>query len=169
MTAAAPVPDLATLDYDRPQFGIEDIRALNPQRYEFEMLTGIVYMDPARHLIVGFKDARPDEFWTRGHMPGFPLLPGVLMCEAAAQLCGFYYSQQKVGAPGVLLGLAVIDGARFLRPVRPGDRLVIVGTGVKIHRRLTRFHVEGFVGTDKAFEAGVGGTPLGKLEDLRGA
>jgi 3-hydroxyacyl-[acyl-carrier-protein] dehydratase len=169
MTADALVPDLATLNYDRPMFGIEDIRAVNPHRYEFEMISGIVHLDGARQVIVGFKDARADEFWTRGHMPGFPLFPGVLMCEAAAQLCAFYYIHQKVGAPGVLLGLAVIEEARFLRPVRPGERLVLVGTGVKVHRRLTRFRVAGFVGPEKAFEMIVGGTPLGQLEELRGA
>jgi 3-hydroxyacyl-[acyl-carrier-protein] dehydratase len=169
MTADARVPDLTTLDYHHPLFGIEEIRAVNPHRYEFEMLTGIIHLDPARHVIIGFKDMRENEFWARGHMPGFPLFPGVLMCEAAAQLCGFYYTQQKIGAPGELLGLAVIDEARFLRPVRPGERLVLVGAGVKVHRRLTRFRVEGFVGAEKAFETLVGGTPLGNLEELRGA
>ena len=169
MTADAPVPDLTALDYDRPLFGIEDIRAVNPQRYEFEMLTGIVHLDPVRHIIIGFKDMRADEFWARGHMPGFPLFPGVLMCEAGAQLCGFYYITQKIGDPGVLLGLAVIDEARFIRPVRPGERLVLVGTGVRVHRRLTRFRVVGQVGTEKAFEAVITGVPLGKLEELRGA
>jgi 3-hydroxyacyl-[acyl-carrier-protein] dehydratase len=169
MGGAAPIPDLTAFDYDRPLYGIEEIRAVNPHRYEFEMLTAIVHLDPARQLIVGFKNVRADEFWTRGHMPDIPLFPGVLMCEAAAQLCGFYYVTQKIGSPGVLLGLAIIESARFLRPVRPGERLVMVGSGVKIHRRLTRFRVEGFVGTERAFETVVGGTPLGKLEDLRGA
>src|SRR5262249_41375479 len=115
--AQAPAVDLAALDFAHPLATIDDIRAANPPRFEFEMLSGIVYVDPARHLIVGFKDARPDEFWVRGHMPGYPLLPGVLMCEAAAQLCGYYYVTQKVGHADVLMGLAGIDDARFLRTV----------------------------------------------------
>jgi 3-hydroxyacyl-[acyl-carrier-protein] dehydratase len=169
MTADVPIPDLTTLDFDRPLFGIEEIRVVNPHRHEFEMLSGIVYLDPVRQVIIGFKDTRPDEFWARGHMPGYPLFPGVLMCEAAAQLSGFYYTHQKVGAPGVLLGLGLLEEARFLRPVRPNERLILVGTGVKVHRRLTKFRVEGFVSGAKAFETLVGGTPLGKLEELRGA
>ena len=163
------VADLSAYDFDRPVAGIEQIREANPHRFEFEMLTGIVHLDPAKHVIVGFKDMKADDFWTRGHMPGFPLFPGVLMCEAAAQMCGFYYTTQKVGAPGALLGLAGVDEARFIRPVRPGERLVMVGTGVKVNRRLTRFRVVGQVGTEKAFEAVITGVPLGKLEDLRGA
>jgi len=149
--------------------GIEEIRGANPHRFEFEMLTGIVHLDPAKRLIVGFKDMRDDDFWTRGHMPGFALFPGVLMCEAAAQLCGYYYTVQKVGEADALLGLAGVDEARFIRLVRPGERLVMVGTGVKVHRRLTRFRVVGQVGTERAFEAVITGVPLGKLGELRGA
>lgn len=169
MPAEGPVIDPTAFDFSRPIAGIEEIRAVNPHRYEFEMLSGIVHVDPATHLIVGFKDAAPDDFWTRGHMPGFPLMPGVLMCEAAAQLCGYYYTTQKIGEPGSLLGLGGVDEAKFVRTVRPGERLVLVGTGVRVHRRLTRFLVKGYVGTERTFEALITGVPLGKLEDLRGA
>ena len=163
------VADLTAYDFEHPIAGIEELRAVNPHRFEFEMLTGIVHLDPVKHLIVGFKDMKADDFWTRGHMPGFPLFPGVLMCEAAAQMCGYYYVAQKVGDAGVLMGLAGIDEARFIRQVRPGERLVMVGTGVKVHRRLTRFRIVGQVGNEKAFEAVITGVPLGKLEELRGA
>jgi 3-hydroxyacyl-[acyl-carrier-protein] dehydratase len=169
MSAEGPVIDPTAFDFARPLAGIEAIRAVNPHRYEFEMLTGVVHVDPAAHVIVGFKDARADDFWARGHMPGFPLLPGVLMCEAAAQLCGYYYTTQGIGSAGVLLGLGGVDEAKFVRPVRPGDRLVLVGKGVKVHRRLTRFHVTGYVGSERTFEALITGVPLGKLEELRGA
>jgi 3-hydroxyacyl-[acyl-carrier-protein] dehydratase len=169
MTADTPVLDTMEFDFDRPLAGVEELRGINPHRYEFEMLTGILHLDVARQMIVGFKDIRPTDFWARGHMPGFPLFPGVLMCEAAAQMCGYYYITQKVGKPGVLLGLAGIDEARFVRTVRPGERLIMVGMGMKIHRRLTRFRVVGQVGTEKAFGAVVTGVPLGDLEELRGA
>ena len=79
-------------------------------------------------MIVGYKDLTDTEFWVRGHMPGFPLMPGVLMCEAAAQLCSYYYINHKIGEPGRAARLGGLDEARFLRQVRPGDRLVMVGT-----------------------------------------
>ena len=169
MTAETPTVDPTAFDFEHPIAGTEQIREVNPHRFEFEMLTGVVHLDPGQKLIVGFKDMRESDFWARGHMPGYPLFPGVLMCEAAAQLCGYYFTTQKGGEPGSLLALAGIDEARFTRTVRPGERLVLVGRGVKIHRRMTRFRVEGFVGTEKAFEAVVTGVPLGKLEELRGA
>jgi 3-hydroxyacyl-[acyl-carrier-protein] dehydratase len=161
--------DLSSFDYANPLIGIEQIRKANPQRFEFEMLTGIVRLDPEKHLIIGFKDLSVNDFWVRGHMPGFPLFPGVLMCEAAAQLVCYYYVTQKVGDHDNLLGLGAIDEARFVRTVKPGERLMLVGNGVKIHRRLTKFRVVGYVENEKVFEALVTGVPIGKMEDLRGA
>ncbi len=157
--------DLTQLNFTEPLAGIEEIRQVNPHRFEFEMLSGIVLLEPARKLIVGYKDITHDAFWVRGHMPGTPLFPGVLMCEAAAQLCCYYTVTQKVCDPGVLMGLGAIDEARFHRPVRPGDRLVIVGHGEKLHRRMTKFRATGFVQNEKAFEALVVGVPIGMRED----
>ena len=168
MSAELAALDVTTFDYANPLVGLDAIREINPQRFEFEMLTGIVHIDTVAHRLVGFKDLSHDEFWTRGHVPGYPVLPGVLMCEAAAPLCG-YYLARYLGGVGVLIGLAGLDEARFHRPVRPGERLVMVATGLKVHRRLSRFRVLGTVGGDKAFEAVIGGVPLGRLEDLRGA
>jgi 3-hydroxyacyl-[acyl-carrier-protein] dehydratase len=169
MIAEAVEFDVTQLDLSRPVAGIEEIRAVNPHRFEMEMISAIVLLDPARKLIVGYKDFTPHDFWVRGHMPGFPLVPGVLMCEAAAQLCCYYTVTQKVCDPGVLMGLGGIEDTRFHRPVRPGDRLVLVGHGVKVHRRLTKFHTIGYVGRDKAFETTVTGVPIGKWEELKGA
>jgi 3-hydroxyacyl-[acyl-carrier-protein] dehydratase len=160
------VLDLSAFDYANPPIGIEQIRDVNPHRFEFEMLTGIVHIDPEKHQIVGFKNLSTNDFWVRGHMPEVPLFPGVLMCEAAAQLCGYYYVTQKIGDPGNLLGLGGIDETRFVRTVRPGERLVLVGTGVKVHRRMTKFRVVGFVEGEKVFETLVTGVPLGKMREL---
>jgi 3-hydroxyacyl-[acyl-carrier-protein] dehydratase len=161
--------DLAAFDFANPPVGIEEIRNVNPHRFEFEMLTGIVHLDPSKHLIIGFKNLSTNDFWVRGHMPGVPLFPGVLMCEAAAQLCGYYYVTQKVGDPGNLLGLGGIDETRFVRTVKPGERLVLVGTGVKVHRRMTKFRVIGYVENEKVFETLVTGVPLGKKQELYSA
>lgn len=158
--------DLMGFDYNHPPIGIEQIREANPHRHEFEMLSGIVYIDPEKHQIIGFRNMSPNDFWVRGHMPGAPLFPGVLMCEAAAQLCGYYYVSQKIGDPGNLLGLGGIDETRFVRTVRPGERLILVGTGVKVHRRMTKFRVVGYVQNEKVFETLVTGVPLGKMREF---
>lgn len=169
MSADVAEPDVTQFDLASPIATIDDIRAVNPHRFEFEMLSAIALLDPAKKLIVGYKDLTDHEFWARGHMPGFPLMPGVLMCEAAAQLCCYYTVTQKVSDPGVLMGLGGLEDTKFHRPVRPGDRLVLVGVGLKVHRRLTRFRTVGYVNAQRVFETTVIGVPIGKWEDLKGA
>jgi 3-hydroxyacyl-[acyl-carrier-protein] dehydratase len=161
MPADFTVPDVdpLALDLTKRAADLDAIRAVNPHRHEMEMLTAITEIDPTKHYVVGFKDLGESEFWVRGHMPGFPLLPGVLMCEAAAQLCGYYGTTQGITA-GRLMGLGGVEFAKFKRMVRPGDRLVLVGYGLKIDRRLMRFHVRGYVGAEPAFETVVIGVPL---------
>lgn len=161
MPAEFDVPEIdpLSLDWTQRVADIEAIRKVNPHRYELELLTAITHLDPARKFIAGFKDATDQDFWVRGHMPGFPLLPGVLMCEAAAQLCAYYGSTQGI-TQGRMMGLGGIEMAKFRRMVRPGDRLLLIGNGLKVDRRLMRFHVRGYVGPEQAFETVVIGVPL---------
>jgi 3-hydroxyacyl-[acyl-carrier-protein] dehydratase len=151
--------DPARLDLSKVLFDTEAIRAVNPQRHEMEQLTAIVHLDGSQHLIAGYKDITAEEFWVRGHMPGFPLLPGVLMCEAAAQLCSFYICTLNV-MQGDFIGFGGLENVRFRAPVRVGDRLLLIGKAVKLNRRQTVFNVQGFVGTTMVFHADVLGVPL---------
>src|SRR5579871_3709293 len=136
--------DPARLDFSKVAADREAIRQVNPQRFEMEQLDAIVMVDHERKLIAGYKDVRPDEFWVRGHMPGYPLMPGVMMCEAAAQLCS-YYSVTSGLLQGDFIGFGGLENVRFRGLVRPGDRLVLVGKGLRLHRRQTVFSVQGFV------------------------
>src|SRR5207244_2280434 len=121
-----------------------------PQRFEMEQLTAVVYVDEVNHVFAGYKDVSANEFWARGHMPDYPLLPGALMCEAAAQLCGYYTATHGL-LQGDFLGFGGLDNVRFRISVRPGDRLVLIGKALKLHRRQTVFNVQGFVGLNMAF------------------
>jgi 3-hydroxyacyl-[acyl-carrier-protein] dehydratase len=155
--------DPAGIDLDRVVADQDAIRRVNPQRFEMEQLNAIVRLDPGQGVIIGYKDVGDDEFWTRGHMPGYPLLPGVLMCEAAAQLCSYYIVSQGLLQDG-FLGFGGLENVRFRSPVRPGDRLVLIGKALRIHRRQTHFNVQGFVGTKMVFHADVIGVPLAREE-----
>jgi 3-hydroxyacyl-[acyl-carrier-protein] dehydratase len=137
------------------------IRRVNPQRFEMEQLTAIVHLDPEEHLIVGYKDVEADAFWVRGHMPGYPLMPGVLMCEAAAQLCSYYVVTLGL-LQGDFIGFGGLENVRFRGVVRPGDRFVLVGKGLRIHRRQTIFNVQGFVGSTMVFHGDVIGVPMSR-------
>ena len=151
--------DPSRLDVSNVVADREAIRAVNPQRFEMEQLTAIVHVDTAGQIIAGYKDVRPDEFWVRGHMPGDPLLPGVLMCEAAAQLCSYYISTHGL-MQGDYIGFGGLENVRFRGVVRPGDRLLLVGKALRINRRQAVFNVQGFVGSTMAFHAQIIGVPM---------
>jgi 3-hydroxyacyl-[acyl-carrier-protein] dehydratase len=151
--------DPARLDFNNVLADREAIRRVNPQRFEMEQLDAIIKVEPGQHLLAGYKDVHGDEFWVRGHMPGYPLLPGVLMCEAAAQLCSYYCMTNNL-LQGDFIGFGGLENVRFRGTVRPGDRLVLVGKGLKMHRRQTVFNVQGFVGTTMVFHADIIGVPL---------
>ena len=124
-----------------------------------EQLSAIVHYSPEESLIVGYKDLSPDEFWVRGHMPGYPLMPGVIMCEAAAQLCSFYCHKVGIIRDG-FLGFGGMEDVRFRGTVRPGDRLLVVAKAVKVHRRQMTFATQGFVGRNMVFQAQIIGVAL---------
>jgi len=154
------IVDPATIEFTRKLADREAIRAVNPQRYEMEQLDVILSLDPELKIIIGYRDVRPDEFWTRGHMPGNPILPGVLMCEAAAQLCSYYITHQKIMADGHILGFGGMNEMRFRSTVKPGDRLVVIARGERLKRMACLFQVEGYVGDVLAFEGGIMGIAL---------
>jgi 3-hydroxyacyl-[acyl-carrier-protein] dehydratase len=155
--------DPATLDLNKVIVDQAGIRQVNPQRFEMEQLTAIVLTDPDQHIIAGYKDVGKDEFWVRGHLPDYPLFPGVLMCEAAAQLCSYYITTHGHGR-GDFIGFGGLENVRFRGQVRPGDRLLLVAKATKLHRRQTIFSVQGFVGSKLVFNGDVIGVPLNREE-----
>ena len=152
--------DFSAYDLEHCLADIEEIRRWNPQRFEMEQLTAIVYDDPVGQICVGYRDYGPNEFWIRGHMPGRPVLPGMLMCEAAAQLCN-YFAQKHELMDAEILGFGGLDSVRFREMVTPGDRLVIVSKLVKVRRGamlVSRF--QGFVREGMVCEGEIRGVPL---------
>ncbi len=151
--------DHTTLDLNKVEVNQEGIRKANPQRFQMEHLNGILHIDKEKNIIVGFKEVRHDEFWVAGHMPDYPILPGVIMCESAAQLCSYFVVTLGL-LQGDFIGFLGLENVRFRSVVKPGDRLILVGKPLKINRRQTIFSVQGFVGTTMAFHCDVIGGPL---------
>lgn len=153
------IADPKGFDVTSLQFGPEEIRKRNPHRFELELLHGIVRFDPAEQLIVGVHQAREDDFWVRGHIPGRPLMPGVLLIEAAAQLCSFYWIESV--DDDRFFGFGGIDKTRFRGTVRPGDTLIIVAKPIEIRAgRRAIFNAQGFVGDQMVFETQITGMPV---------
>ncbi len=153
-----PILDLTTIDLEHLEAGPEEIRKYNPQRCEMEQLEGVIHYDPEQGIAVGFKELRQDEFWVKGHLPGRPLLPGVLMCEAAAQLCSYYF--KRATGTDQFLGFGGLDRVKFRGQVVPGDRLILLVRNTELSRRRATFDVQGMVNGKVVFEGVVIGMPM---------
>lgn len=150
--------DLDSIDLTALQFSLEDIRAMNAQRHEFEQLTGIVTLCQEKRVIVGLREIERGEFWERGHVPGNPVFPGVLTIEAAAQLCSFYV--RKTQATTGFYGLAGVDNVRFRGAITPGTRLYLIATPRVATKRRSVFLTQGVVDGRIVFEATILGVRL---------
>jgi 3-hydroxyacyl-[acyl-carrier-protein] dehydratase len=164
------IVDLSQIDMNRVTADIEEIRRRNPQRFEMEQLQAIVYEDPSRHICVGYKDVTLNDFWVRGHMPGMPLMPGVMMLEAAAQLCSYFVQKYNL-LQSEMVGFGGLEEVRFRDPVVPGDRLILMTEMTKVRpRRMIISRFQGVVRDSIVVEGILKGIPLdGVSKQLGGA
>lgn len=101
---------------------VNDIQKILPHRYPFLLIDGIEEMERFKR-IVGIKNVTINEHYFQGHFPGKPIMPGVLIIESMAQTGGLLLLQEVPDREKKLLYFVAIDGARFRRPVVPGDQL----------------------------------------------
>ncbi|MEM7806844.1 MAG: 3-hydroxyacyl-ACP dehydratase FabZ family protein [Planctomycetota bacterium] len=135
---------------------IDEIRQHNPQRGDMEHLNAVVWTDEGR--IIGRKDVTADEFWVEGHIPGRPLLPGVIMLEAAAQASSFL-TATYVGWEG-FIGFGGLEDVKFRTAVEPGQTLYILCELIEKRHRRIKAKCQGVVNGGIAFEATIIGTRM---------
>ncbi|MCK4909345.1 MAG: beta-hydroxyacyl-ACP dehydratase [Planctomycetes bacterium] len=152
--------DPAIIDVNNIYLDKTKVESINPHRYEMQQLDGILKFDKANNLIVGYKDVTTNEFWVRGHIPGRPIMPGVLMVEAAAQLSSVYYHLIEPAVAGKFVGFGGIDQIKFRGTVQPGDKLILVIKCRDMRPRRGIFYSQGIVNGKLVFEAVISGMPV---------
>jgi len=134
-----------------PAIDVHRVQRILPHRYPFLMVDRILAIEGSKRL-VGLKNVTINEPYFQGHYPGDPIMPGVLIIEALAQVGGVLLSQEleHKGKVAVLLSL---DKVKFRRAVRPGDQLILEAESVRV--RSSTGHVKGVarVGTELVAEA----------------
>ena len=112
-----------------PVLDTDEIRKILPHRYPMLLVDRILELDETH--IVGIKNVTSNEPFFNGHFPDFPVMPGVLIIEAMAQTAGVQVLSTIPDRGSKLVLLASVEEAKFRKPVRPGDQLVITMTLLK--------------------------------------
>ena len=139
------------------EMDIDQIMALLPHRYPFLLVDRVVEIEQGSHAI-GLKNVTINDNFFPGHFPQRPIMPGVLMVEAMAQVGGLIMLDPEAAGEGGTqqeFFFAGIDGVKFRRPVVPGDQLVMKVVLTKMNKRFGIAKMKGqcFVGDELACEA----------------
>ncbi len=164
MPPLIPIIDLSTIDLSDCVADGSGIAEYIPHRGAFALLKRVVWHDEALVNAVGIMPVREDQFWAAGHIPGKPLLPGVLMVEAAAQLASYlYYKKFK---HQIFAGFTRIENTSFRSTVPPGTDLVLLAHIRKSHIKRFVSLVQGVVGGEVVFESLITGMCLPEIGEF---
>ncbi|MBX3355545.1 MAG: hypothetical protein KF724_07595 [Phycisphaeraceae bacterium] len=147
--------DLSQIDLSARQIDSDRVGEILLQKGNMRHLDWVVWVDETVTKAVGVKQVRDDEFWVEGHIPGRPLMPGVIMIEAAAQLASVV-RQLKMGEEG-FLAFTRCDNCVFRGQVVPGDTLVLLAVEREGNRRRFVSQMQGLVNGKLVFEATITG------------
>ncbi len=131
---------------------IRQILEILPHRYPFLLVDRIVMIEEGKR-VVGIKNVTFNEPFFQGHFPGHPIMPGVLIVEAMAQVGAVLMLRSMVNRDDKLVYFAGIDRVKFRRPVIPGDQVRFEVEVLKARSRTARLRGEAYVGKDLVAEA----------------
>lgn len=133
---------------------VQEIMRLLPHRYPFLLIDRVLACEPGKE-IVALKNVTINEPYFGGHFPNFPVMPGVLIVEAMAQasaLLAFKTFDLEVSESNVFYFVG-IDGARFKKPVTPGDQLIVKAQILRSIKGIWKFTGQAYVGDKMVSEA----------------
>jgi UDP-3-O-[3-hydroxymyristoyl] N-acetylglucosamine deacetylase/3-hydroxyacyl-[acyl-carrier-protein] dehydratase len=141
----------AKLALGEPVMDVKRILRLMPHRYPMLLVDRVIEMDGDKRAL-GIKNVTMNEPFFQGHYPGMPVMPGVLVVEALAQLSGLLLSR-KLEHSGKIPLLLSLDKVKLRRPVVPGDQLILESENIRVKARTGHVRCRAYVGDQIAAEA----------------
>jgi UDP-3-O-[3-hydroxymyristoyl] N-acetylglucosamine deacetylase/3-hydroxyacyl-[acyl-carrier-protein] dehydratase len=141
----------AKLAMGEPVMDVKRILRLMPHRYPMLLVDRVIEMDGDKKAL-GVKNVTMNEPFFEGHYPGMPVMPGVLIVEALAQLSGLLLSR-KLEHSGKIPMLLSLDKVKLRRPVVPGDQLILESENIRVKARTGHVRCRAYVGDQVAAEA----------------
>ena len=158
--ASPPLFDLTSIDLSGVAVSAEEVGQLNAQCGHMRQLDHVIWINQATTSGLGVKRVGDDEFWVEGHLPGRPLLPGVLMIEAAAQLCSVLQQLRSKKDKKRFLGFTRCDDVAFRGQVVPGDKLYLLAKELENRPRRFICMAQGMVNGKLVFEGTITGMAM---------
>lgn len=150
--------DISSIDLSAVAISADEVGCINPQSGHMRQLDHVIWLDDKATQAIGVKRVRDDEFWVEGHIPGRPLLPGVIMIEAAAQLSSVLYRRRTTEER--FIGFTRCDDTVFRGQVVPGDTLYLLAKEVEFRPRRLICACQGLVGDNLVLETQITGMVL---------
>ncbi len=133
-------------------FDAQAIQKILPHRYPFVLVDRIIDLVP-RERVVGMKNVTINEPFFQGHFPGHPIMPGVLILEAMAQVGGILLLNTQNNPEDKLVYFTGIDRVKFRKPVRPGDQLILELELLKLRQSMCKMSGKAYVANELVCEA----------------
>ena len=150
--------EIADIDLNQVAISAEQVGELIPQCGAMRQLDHVIWTNESITRGLGIKHVRSDEFWVPGHIPGRPLFPGVLMIEAAAQLCGLLHCVRA--KDNRFIGFVRCNDVVFRGQVVPGDDFYLLAEEIEWRRRRFVSAAQGLVNGQLVFEATITGMAI---------
>ncbi len=141
-------------EFAPPVMGIKKIASILPHDYPFLLVDKIIKIDLENSIVVGQKNVTFNEYFFKGHFPGVPIMPGVLILEALAQTGGILIDQKGFNDRTALL--MTVNDAKFRKPVLPGDVLYLHVEGLHLSKRGGKIKAKAIVDDKIVAEAEIG-------------
>ena len=156
----SPIADLSSLNLTEHVVPEELLRAALPHDHEFRLIDDICFLDLDEQLVVGYKVWDDNPWWARAHIPGRPIMPGVLMLEGCAQVAAVLMKESGLWPADAWIGLGGVTRARFRRLITPPAKVYFCARMGRQSSKIAKYPAQCLINGEVAVDTELLGVPL---------